>query len=138
MAYQDNKLFYLAAPYSHDNPLVVQERMDIFARCETALMIQNIATVSPLAKHYTVVQRGAGTDWQFWENYSRILLKRCDHLIILTMPGWYKSKGVRGELDFARDNRIPYSFVKPTELMADIPVEAILFIDSMRSPKHPD
>lgn len=101
------KLAYLAAPYSDPDPLVVIERIRLLYLADAMLMERGIYTVSPLLKHAILEHRNLPGDWQYWKDYSLELMRRCDELIVLMLPGWDKSAGVAGEIEAAEELGIP-------------------------------
>lgn len=126
-----NRLAYLAGPYTAKLPdgtedhALVAERMRLFYKCVEALMKRGIKTCSPLMMHgvRTVCPQLPG-DWTYWGDYSEVLLKRSDFLIILRIPGWENSTGVSEEVAIARMNNIPTIYIDPQELVPDQPTNA--------------
>ena len=104
----DGKLVYLAMPYSHRDPEVVAARMEAFTDMDRALIRAGVNTVSPLYKHFAIEDSpDIGTDWEYWSGYSAELMKRCDAVVIIKLPGWEGSTGVSDEIDLAVALKIP-------------------------------
>jgi hypothetical protein len=106
-------LIYLAAPYSN-----VEDKDELMKKIMTysgAYMLENKGShiVSPLFNHYSLehVPELGGT-YEFWEAYSAELLGVCRKMIVLTLPGWTKSKGVQSEMMIAKSRSIPVEFVE--------------------------
>jgi hypothetical protein len=95
-------MIYLAAPYTHPDPKVVEERMATFCQVDASLCRQGLITVSPLSKHWMKDHVDIPLTWDFWKNYSEKLLEKCDALYVIMMPGWKESEGVLGEIDLAK------------------------------------
>lgn len=95
------KLVYLAAPYSDPDPAVIRQRIEALCEIDALLIEAGIYTVTPLSKHFILGYRDLPGDWAYWGGYCRALLPRCDAMILLDLPGWEASEGVRGELDIA-------------------------------------
>lgn len=95
-------MIYLASPYSDPDPLIRKARYE--AACDrTTRMLQDGALVySPIAHSHALAERGLPGDWFFWADHNRAMLKRCDALVVLTLPGWERSEGVRAEIEIAR------------------------------------
>jgi hypothetical protein len=110
------KLAYLAAPYSDKNQDIVENRIDIFCNIDSMLMQHGIMTVSPLLKHLVLQHSSLPSDWAYWGDYSKTLLARCDMLIVLKMPGWLESTGVRAEIEFAAINDIKIEYLDPLKI----------------------
>lgn len=95
-------LIYVAAPYSHPDPKVVEARMNAFADYMAKIIADGEHPVSPLMNHFL----GDRADtfpltWEYWEEYSRKLLSRCDRIDVLKIDGWDTSTGVLAEIELA-------------------------------------
>lgn len=107
-------LKYLAAPYSHNDPDVQEQRIASFCLFDAKLASTGVYTVSPLFK--TVLFKYTDkvpTDWEFWRSYAEQLMFACDELVVITLPGWDKSVGVLGEIEMAKQFGIKISYVEP-------------------------
>lgn len=94
---------YIALAYSHKDPAVVEQRVGQYLDLDALMIEAGNVTVSPIAKHF-ILNRGRPIpgDWQYWQNYSCTLLKKCDLMVIATdIDGWKESTGVKGEVQFA-------------------------------------
>ncbi|UTC29677.1 hypothetical protein BAJUN_00470 [Bajunvirus bajun] len=109
-------LIYLGAPYSDPDPEVVKDRMERFSATHAMLIARGDITVSPLLNHDIVGRHTIKGDWAFWQTYSENLLIRCDQLWIITLDGWQTSKGVLGEIAFARTHAIPVGTIEPAPM----------------------
>lgn len=105
-------MIYLAAPYSHPDKAVIEERMRVFYKIVAELTNNGDVTVSPLMNHPIVQLHNVQGDWVFWEKYSKTLLSRCDRMIVIMLDGWEKSPGVTGEIKFCIENNIPYEYME--------------------------
>jgi hypothetical protein len=105
-------MIYLAAPYSHSDPVTVEFRMKAFLKADAELTKQGKQTVSPLYKHFMGIQdQQIGMDWRYWQNYSIELIRMCSELIVLTLPGWRTSAGVQAEIELAHQFGLPISYL---------------------------
>jgi precorrin-6x reductase len=77
--------------------------------------------VSPLSKHFILPYGDLPGDWEYWENYSVQLLKRCDAVFVITdIQGWEKSTGVQGEITAAKELGIPvYAVTSKGEIVGE-------------------
>lgn len=71
--------------------------------------------LSPIVHGHALIQTGIGKSlphkWGYWEKHDLNLLKRCDELWVVCMPGWDKSSGVDAEIGFARRNKIKIRYI---------------------------
>lgn len=95
-------LCYLASPYSSHYPELVEQRMHQVSRCQAALIKRGLLVVTPLSAHYLLKYESLPGDWAFWKNYGEALLRACENLIVLPLPGWEVSTGVTAEIALAQ------------------------------------
>lgn len=99
-------LVYLSAAYSqmeHKN-ILMQDVMRFAG--EWMLVHPEHRVVSPLFLHYSLPWVPAlGADYEFWGDYSRELLSKCEMLVVFRAPGTDidKSVGVQDEIRVARE-----------------------------------
>lgn len=99
---------YLASPYTHDDPYIIQRRFVHTREAVALLTRQNVTVYSPivhfheLARHYVMP-----SSFDFWKQHNCNMIRHCNVLAILTLPGWEESKGVKWERDFAHYCNIP-------------------------------
>lgn len=105
------KMAYLIAPYSHEDKAVIEHRMKQICMADAHLMEQGYYTMSPLFKHFILQYRSLPGDYNYWGDYSRNMLPRCDEAIVIKLDGWDKSVGVADELALADELRKPIRFV---------------------------
>ncbi len=105
------ELTYIAAPYSHEDPEVVKQRMEIIYGVMAFFSKEkNMHVTTPLFMHELVERRPMPSDFEFWQTYCLNLLKRCDRMVVLKIDGWEKSSGVAGEIEFCKMNNIPVDY----------------------------
>lgn len=112
-------MIYLASPYSHNNPAVMQARFR-WAEKYTALLLQQGQVIfSPIVHCHEIARTyELPTDFSFWEHYCIGMLKRAEELRVLQLDGWQHSRGVAAEIAFAMHNEIPVSKITfPKELL---------------------
>ena len=49
-----------------------------------------------------VIRHELDGTYEYWENYCLDMLKRCDEMIVICLPGWTESNGVKGEMEFCK------------------------------------
>lgn len=94
-------LIYLASPYSHPDPLVVQRRFEIVASLTGALFQQGLSVFSPIAYSHQFALAGCGGTFDTWKEFDIEMLMKCHLLAVLCLDGWNASKGVDAEIDMA-------------------------------------
>lgn len=100
-------MLYLAAPYNHPEPEVVERRMSMVYAKILTLMNDGHVVVSPLLNDPLVKIGQLPTAWSYWQRYSETLLSSCERMVVLNLEGWDQSTGIAGEIDFCRKRSIP-------------------------------
>lgn len=95
-------LTYLACPYSHPDPLVRVRRFDAANQATVALIKEYGWNVfSPITHSHPLHLRGLAGDWAFWERMDTEYLECSTRIVVLRIPGWSQSVGVKAELKIA-------------------------------------
>ena len=105
-------MIYLASPYSSPDPLIVRTRFLLAEQVTAILMAQGHYVYSPIVHcHELSAKFALPTDFEYWKGYNIDMIRRCDALYILALPGWEESKGVAGELAFAKSAGLEIAYV---------------------------
>lgn len=107
---------YLASPYSHDNPLMMEARYFAVRAYTASLLAQRIWVYSPIVHcHELATRHNLPKDAAFWREYNEAMLETADQLIVLQLAGWEESKGVSHERVFAEKKGKRVHFVTAYE-----------------------
>lgn len=108
-------MIYLASPYFHSDPAVMQARYEAAVRAAGKLIADGVHVFSPIVHNHPVrVESGRiPGDHKFWLDYDRWFLEKCSKLIVLKLDGWQDSVGVGDEVSYANDRHIPVEFMNP-------------------------
>jgi hypothetical protein len=109
----DNKIVYLATPYSHNDLKVMQYRFEQVTIVSGKLIKHGIINFSPITQsHEQALRVKLPTDWDFWKTVDTEFLHRCDKLYVLALPGWQTSKGVTAEIQIMKELNKPISYLR--------------------------
>lgn len=131
---------YLASPYSSprettDPPLTsdyMELRYKETLKVVTYLIKNDYPIYSPIVHCHHIARIGElPVDAKSWERYNFRMLSVASGLLILKLPGWMNSKGVRAERSYAKTHYIPVSHLAPEDIYTKLPSA----IDYMRFPK---
>ena len=112
-------MIYLASPYSHNNPSVMQARFKMAEKYTALLLQQGRIIFSPIVHCHELARTyELPTDFSFWQNYCLGMLAKADELWVLQLDGWKHSTGVAAEIEFADENEMPI-------LLRDFPSELL-------------
>lgn len=109
-------MIYLASPYSHPDATVREVRFQQACRAAATLMRCGIHVFSPVAHSHPIAQHGLPTSWEFWRAVDLQYLRQCEALVLLRLPGWERSVGVRAEIALARQWGMPVIELDPAAL----------------------
>jgi len=108
-------VIYLASPYTHADPAVMEARFDAVCRAAGALMAAGEMVYSPIAHTHPIAIRCAlPRDFAFWEAFDKRMISACDSLTVLKLDGWTESHGVKSEMDIAFRLGIPIAYLEPS------------------------
>lgn len=110
-------LTYLASPYSHPDPVIMEERHELACRAAGALMLQGEVVFAPIAhSHFIGKHLNKPTDHDFWLKQDFGILAKCSQMIVLMAGGWQESFGVQAEIKFCAERGIPVRYLYPQDL----------------------
>jgi len=98
-------LTYLACPYSHPIPEVMEWRYEQATKAAAWLITNKSWNVfSPITHSHPLHKLGGCRgDWRFWEQIDYEYLSCSNRLVVLLVDGWKESVGVTAELQIARE-----------------------------------
>jgi hypothetical protein len=97
----DERLIYLACPYSHPEAEVRLKRFNAVNRLAARLMRAGVLIFSPISHTHPIAEHGLPKGWDFWGRYDRRMLGICDELLVYCLDGWDTSVGVAAEVEAA-------------------------------------
>lgn len=105
-------MIYLATPYSHPEPAVMEQRFQDACRIAGLLMAQGEVVFSPIAHtHPIAVQCTLPRGWDYWERFDRDFIAACSKVLVARMDGWEQSKGVAAEIAIAKELGKPVEYI---------------------------
>lgn len=106
-------LYYLACPYAHPDENIRKKRYLSVTWTACQLLQKKIHVFSPITHNIPITEMGIEGTWENWSSYDLGMLSRCDKLLVLELDGWKESKGVQGEIAFAKEHQIPIERMDP-------------------------
>lgn len=106
-------MIYLACPYSHSDPAVREARFQAACRAVADLLLAGKVVFAPVVYGHPLVAMGVPGDWSVWSGLDRAMIERCEEVLVLALPGWDTSAGIRQEVLFARSLGKLVTFVVP-------------------------
>lgn len=111
------KLIYLASPYTHKNPDIVERRVAATASVVAHYMLGGFVILSPIlhCHHLSKVYDFPG-HFQFWMDWDFTLIDHCDEVWVLMLDGWKESTGVNAEIAYCQAKGKTVYYVNKEEI----------------------
>lgn len=94
---------YLASPYTHEDPKIMELRYEAAAEKAGELMGEGHIVYSPITHcHPIAVKCGLPRDFAYWKRHAKSFILWADELWILRIPGWSISIGIGQEILIAQ------------------------------------
>ena len=106
-------MIYLASPYSDPDPAVRCARFEAVCDYAAVMIRAGHHVYSPIAHSHPIAERGLPGGWPFWAEHNRIMLGRCQSVVVLALPGWEQSWGVQAEVAIANELGLTVTIVNP-------------------------
>ena len=106
-------MIYLASPYSHPDPITREVRFQQAAKQASEMMLAGEQVFCPISHTHPIAQYGLPHGWDFWEQFDRWYIERCDSMAVLMLDGWQDSKGVTAEIAIAVQLGKPIWYINP-------------------------
>lgn len=123
-------IYYLAAPYTHSDPKIRRFRVKAVTQMAYNLFREGRLIYSPLTHNVPIDCLGIFGDHLAWKDFDHTMLARSEGLILLQLPGFEESKGVKAEIDRAREIGLPIEIITPSSQF----LESITIDDEVNSP----
>lgn len=95
---------YLGAPYSHANPLWMQLRFELINLAAMQLILDGFVVFSPISHSHPIASthsdKNAVQNYDLWLGQDTHFMEWADVLVVLELPGWRDSKGLKYERDW--------------------------------------
>ena len=126
-------MLYLATPYAHADPVVMRWRYQKSCLAAAKLLKAGIVVFNPLANTVPAVELGGlELDHDDFLKIDLEILRRSDELLVLALPDWEKSDGVRKEMFESLALRKPVVLIEENDIenLPKIPKTAKTFLKS--------
>ena len=111
---KEKKLIYLASPYTHKDKRVMKLRFDQVTAIAAHLVREGYVVFSPITYGHTLCEfEDLPVEFEFWNDFCLKFLEKSDLFVRLEFDGWEESKGLKEEVKFCKENKIPQYFIPP-------------------------
>lgn len=108
-------MIYLAGPYSDADPEIEAMRFRCLTIVAGSLIRQGRIVLSPITHSHPIhlellAHLGESLTNDQWREYDEAFMNVCSEMVILRLPGWEQSKGIKQEIAYfeAQGKRISY------------------------------
>lgn len=105
-------MIYLAVPYSHADPAVMEARFQAVNRAAARLVEQGKVFFSPISHRHPIAQVLDNPLNPAWYAFDEAFMPICTEMVILAIDGWETSYGVRREMAQFKARRLPITLMK--------------------------
>jgi hypothetical protein len=110
-----HNIVYLACPYSHADMAVRIERFEASAHAAAELIRRGMFVYSPITMTHPIdlvlAEEGGSMGSDYWCDFDEAFMEVCSEMIILKIPGWQESRGIKREKDFFEQKGKRVSFM---------------------------
>jgi len=115
-------LAYLASPYSCHDPAVRELRYRQAVQATAYLIRRGLVPFSPIVHSHPIAILGGDLagDWSFWRRQDEMFMDACGGIVVLMLPGWRESVGVKAEIQYMADQGIAAEYLDPADAGIEI------------------
>ena len=92
-------MIYLAQPYSHEDPAVMDMRYNS-ALHHCAKLITKFVYSPIVHWHNISLEYNLSPNFAFWQELNLHMIEKANSVYVLKLHGWEQSIGLRGELEY--------------------------------------
>jgi hypothetical protein len=110
---------YVATPYSHISPAIMQRRYELAVQAVLSLvkMYPGQMIYSPIVYwHPVALAHKLPTDHIYWQAINDTELLVCDEVFVIQFKDWEHSRGIARELETARSRELVITHLRPEDL----------------------
>lgn len=103
-------VYYIACPYSHKDPGVMKDRVEISNIISAQYASEGKVVFNPIG-HSAGIQPfmpggQAECDFDFWvKKFDRAFMQMCSELVVVMIDGWAQSRGVLYEIAYFKERK---------------------------------
>lgn len=96
-------LVFIASPYTSPDKKIMELRYQMAMKFTAEAFRHGALAFSPIVHcHKMAKQYSLPKDIDFWQEYSKVMVAVADLVLVLGIPGWEASAGVKLETDYAK------------------------------------
>ena len=108
-------VIYLACPYSHSCAEIREERFRAATEAAASLVRRGYIVYSPITMTHPIDLLLAGDKntlgSEYWTDFDQAFMDFCSEMIVINLPGWDSSEGIRREVNYFRSKGKPINLM---------------------------
>lgn len=112
-------IVYLACPYSHASMDVRLARFEASAHAAAHLIHEGKFVYSPITMTHPIdlvmAAEGDTMGSDYWCDFDEAFMSVCSEMMILVIPGWDESRGIKREAQFFSARGKPVRYLVPAD-----------------------
>ena len=106
-------MIYLACPYSDPDPAVVEARFQAANRAAAKLIAEGHVVFSPISMSHPIAEVMGNHLSEAWYGFDEPFMANCEAMVIVTVDGWDRSRGVAAERAYFEARGRPVTLMEP-------------------------
>jgi hypothetical protein len=131
-------LIYIATAYSHPLSPVMTSRYWKVTEFAAAGINEGFVLYSPITHCHPMARKfKMPKDFQFWRDFNHRMIDNCTEMVVLQLPGWEDSKGVKDEMEYCEISGKDYLTFLPESDLGEVYSEACrVFWRKLKRARH--
>lgn len=117
-----HRVIYVGGPYTHADHSIRRERFDALTKIAADFVKQGHIVYSPITHTHPIdlhfVRDDVHLSSDFWCDFDETFMSVCTEMVIVQLPGWDQSSGVKREREYFERRGLPVTFLDAENLAA--------------------
>jgi Domain of unknown function (DUF1937) len=116
------RIIYLACPYTHPVGAIRKQRFELATKAAASLIVRDYIVYSPITMTHpldlVLSEKNQTLGSDFWVKFDEAFMEICSEMIVLILPGWQDSSGIKREIQYFQSHGKKISYKTMMELGA--------------------
>lgn len=110
------KVIYVGGPYTHAEHEIRRQRFEALTKVAADFVRQGHIVYSPISHTHPIdlhlVRGDVHLSSDFWCDFDETFMSVCTEMVVVKLPGWELSNGVKREVAYFEARGLPVSFIE--------------------------
>ena len=107
------EIIYISGPYTDPDPVVRNQREYALTQAAATSAKYGHIVYSPITHSAPLARMGLDLTHEQWMEFDRPFMELCTRCVVVTLPGYDRSKGVVAEIEYFTSAHKPVYFLHP-------------------------